>query len=296
MMSFVMLHLHAFLKELLRFFWVELWPLWRSQCVAIVRHIRSRRSGFLKAPRLMSRSQERWAWIAVGLSLIGLVAVWLDPVLLPYRHAWSREAVDVMQIVTHLGSSGLYLFPLGGLMLLAPWLAQRASSRKLRAGFFVLGQHALLFFLAIVGSGLLSTLLKRLIGRARPRLADVMGALHFDPATAKSALASFPSGHTTTAFAVAIFLSVVWSRWRVLFVLLAVMVALSRLIVGAHHLSDVLGGAWLGASFSWLFLLFCSRYTVGYRVQAPGRIVPKGLSLAKMALLSLTRSQPQRHK
>jgi len=57
---------------------------------------------------------------------------------------------------------------------------------------------------------------------------------------------SFPSGHTARAFAVATLVSVRMGRKYVPLLALAIGVALSRIIIGVHFPSDVVGGAFLG--------------------------------------------------
>jgi len=58
---------------------------------------------------------------------------------------------------------------------------------------------------------------------------------------------SFPAGHATTAFAGATLLSYLAPRGTPLFVGLAAAIGLSRVYVGDHYPSDVVGGAVLGA-------------------------------------------------
>ncbi|MBS1563115.1 MAG: phosphatase PAP2 family protein, partial [Bacteroidetes bacterium] len=59
---------------------------------------------------------------------------------------------------------------------------------------------------------------------------------------------SFPSGHTTSAFALATILALHATKkgWGVFFLLLAVGVAYSRIYLGQHFLPDVTMGAILG--------------------------------------------------
>jgi undecaprenyl-diphosphatase len=58
---------------------------------------------------------------------------------------------------------------------------------------------------------------------------------------------SFPSGHSTTAFAVAFSLGSFYPEIMPLLLILAANVAVSRVVVGMHYLSDVLVGSGMGA-------------------------------------------------
>ena len=103
--------------------------------------------------------------------------------------------------------------------------------------------RALAFFFASTScAGLVTDALKPLFGRARPKfLAD--GTYGFDPMSFLPDWNGMPSGHSTTAFAVAFTLIVFFPKYRVPLALFAAMIGLSRLMVGAHFLSDVLAGA-----------------------------------------------------
>lgn len=57
---------------------------------------------------------------------------------------------------------------------------------------------------------------------------------------------SFPSGHATAALAVAAALSLAYPVLTPGLALLAAAVAASRVVLGVHHVSDVLAGASLG--------------------------------------------------
>jgi undecaprenyl-diphosphatase len=61
---------------------------------------------------------------------------------------------------------------------------------------------------------------------------------------------SFPSGHTQTAFGAATYLSCLFPAASPLFLILAALVGLSRVAMGAHFPLDVLVGAIIGAGFS----------------------------------------------
>jgi undecaprenyl-diphosphatase len=106
---------------------------------------------------------------------------------------------------------------------------------------------ALTFFFASTSiAGIFADFLKPLFGRARPKLLFADDLSGFHPMTFGSDWASMPSGHTTTVFAVAAALMVFFPRARYLLLIFAVTVGLSRVMVNAHYLSDVLFGAVIG--------------------------------------------------
>jgi len=59
---------------------------------------------------------------------------------------------------------------------------------------------------------------------------------------------SFPSGHTITAFAVAVSVSLFYPFLLVYLLVVALLIAASRIILGLHFLSDVLAGSVIGVT------------------------------------------------
>ena len=60
---------------------------------------------------------------------------------------------------------------------------------------------------------------------------------------------SFPSGHATNAFALAAFFATYYRQRAVLLFVMAALAGYSRIYVGVHYPTDVLGGAILGVAF-----------------------------------------------
>jgi len=89
----------------------------------------------------------------------------------------------------------------------------------------------------------LTSLIKDAVARARPPLTD--GEIHAVGGLPNSS--SFPSAHATTAFAAATVVAILAPRLRVPALVLAALVAVSRVYLGVHFVSDVLAGAVLGA-------------------------------------------------
>jgi membrane-associated phospholipid phosphatase len=112
-----------------------------------------------------------------------------------------------------------------------------------------LQKKSLLLGVQIASAMTISTILKYSINRTRPYL-----QYSFINNKTADFTPSFPSGHTTSAFATATSLSLAWPRWYVIIpsYTWAVGVGYSRLYLGAHYPSDVLAGAFLGTASSYL--------------------------------------------
>ena len=97
----------------------------------------------------------------------------------------------------------------------------------------------------VVGSVVLHTI-KIFLGRRRPRDDFEHGLYGFKFFTWELQYDSFPSGHSMTILCVAVVLSAVMPTWALLWLLLAGCLALTRALMTAHFLSDVLVGAAIG--------------------------------------------------
>ena len=99
----------------------------------------------------------------------------------------------------------------------------------------------------LIAAGLITPVLKRVVGRARPNQ-DEMISHDFDPGVGQQE--SFPSGHATNAFALASAVAAHSSGWIIPTIAYSVAsgVAASRLNDNVHWASDVFAGALIGAS------------------------------------------------
>jgi membrane-associated phospholipid phosphatase len=117
---------------------------------------------------------------------------------------------------------------------------RKASGDNLRAdrGMFILGCGVL--------AGFAADILKIVFGRPRPddSLMDMPFSFHFFGGG--ESFDSFPSSHAAIAAGLAGAISIIWPAHRRIFFALAVTVAASRFITGAHYLSDALLGFAVG--------------------------------------------------
>lgn len=131
----------------------------------------------------------------------------------------------------------LYIAGRLGLVLTAPEAIARRYYAASRIGLLGLVSYAV--------SGALVHAIKYSLGRMRPTLLFKDGLYGFSPFHGGWATSSFPSGHTQSIFVIATLLALLFPRMKWLFFSIAFSVGLSRLMVQAHYLSDVLFGAYI---------------------------------------------------
>ena len=115
--------------------------------------------------------------------------------------------------------------------------------------YFKKKQQALALLYAFLLSGLAVQVIKNLVNSPRPKLFFEHGQyLHFIQNVSLSGYASFPSGHTTTAFAFAtvLILTLKNKNWQLPLLFAAVLAGYSRIYLAQHFLIDVLAGALIG--------------------------------------------------
>lgn len=182
-------------------------------------------------------------WIAAAILFLAVEAAliaWVDrPLSLWLRELDTshRAIVNVFRGYTSYAKAEWYLVPAGvaGLVL---WAMGRRHAAWLCAYFFA----------SVAVAGIVTSLLKCLIGRARPVQLDQFGLYGFRPWNwTEARWHSLPSGEATTAFAVAAALIVLFPRYRILWWVFAVVMAASRVMVNAHYLADIVAGAAVGA-------------------------------------------------
>ena len=158
--------------------------------------------------------------------------------------------------MTDLGKSVWYLPPCGLAVLFCGFLCRgKDVPLAYRRLFAYIGVRAFFLFATIALSGIVADILKVIIGRARPHLWLERGIYGFHFFTREGFLWNgMPSGHSTTAFALACSLAVLYPRLRVLWFGYALLLAGSRVMVDAHYLSDICAGAVLGALTVWVFI------------------------------------------
>jgi membrane-associated phospholipid phosphatase len=182
---------------------------------------------------------------AIFIGVLLLCMILLDaPIMRAVGHL-PRWAIWPFQQLTDFGLSGWFLWPLGILFIALaalPTHMSKVSQAVLAAVMVRVG----FLFLAIGVPGLFVTIVKRMIGRARPMVGGHIDPFAFVPFKWTAAFSSLPSGHATTAFSVLVAFGSLWPRWRTELIIYAALISLSRMVVTAHFPSDVIAGAVVG--------------------------------------------------
>ncbi len=156
-----------------------------------------------------------------------------------------------MRAVTFLGNGWVAYW----IVLLYVYIYNRS---KFKLSFFVL-------FLTQLVPGIFDIIIKRLINRPRPIVAlhklILKGAVHVDLLGRHLTEHSFPSGHSTTAFSLAVALAYFFPKHYKIFYILACIVAFSRVYDGEHYPLDVIAGGILGYGFAKIALLTYKKIT-----------------------------------
>lgn len=174
-----------------------------------------------------------------------------ERVLLWVNHVPHSLALDTVALtLSGLGYAGILWF------LIAVWLFSREEKKHHR------------FFIPILSAGAASWLLVECILKpliARPRPMESMGVWRV---ISEPGSFSFPSGHATTAFAMATVLAAYEPRFGWMFVGIAILIAWSRVYLGVHYPSDVIAGALLGWAIGRIALFF-TKYRQTMQTRAP---------------------------
>jgi len=162
---------------------------------------------------------------------------WLNQHLIP-------NSIHVLKII-----SGTTTFTSIALALLVLIISIVKRSKTIREQFFILA--AVLLLVAIVSQGL-----KTIVIRERP-----FTTYPYIEKLSEGGGSSFPSGHTMEAFAMAMSLSLLYSKKKIVILvyLWAILVAYSRIVLGVHYPSDVLAGILIGTLIGWIVPWIFSR-------------------------------------
>ena len=247
-----------YVSRLLILAWLSL-----AQLVRAPSHSRRAEAGRRAARHIL------WLVAGIGLAIIVLMYA-LDTWEIAQMPKRGTPSLWWMRILTDFGKDEYVLGTLA-VLLIAIGIAAAAVHGVRRALLLGLGTRLQYIFLAVLFPVLVGEVIKWVVGRGRPFVgSDVFHFQHFDGSGAYS---SFPSGHSITAWALAFAVAAVWPRARAPMIVYALIIIATRLVLLAHHPSDVVAGALLGVIGAMAVRYWFAARKLGFAIHHDGTIV-----------------------
>jgi membrane-associated phospholipid phosphatase len=212
-----------------------------------------------------------WLIVGIGVAIILLMYV-LDAAEIRMMPPRGTPSLWWVRILTDFGKSAYVLWTLFALMavVLIASAAMRSMARSLLLG---LGTRLQFLFFAVLTPVLVGEIIKWAVGRGRPFVGGAANAFNFSHFAGGEVFASFPSGHANTAFALAFAVSALWPQTRFVMLIYALIICATRLVLLAHHPSDVVAGALVGVLGAMIVRYWFAARRLGFAIERDGGIV-----------------------
>jgi membrane-associated phospholipid phosphatase len=198
----------------------------------------------------------------------------VDRPLAQYFAAHAGAVFQVAAYLTRFGDPLWWLLPSLALFLAARfiWRCPAWAAR------------ALFIFSSVAIPGILVDLIKLIAGRARPELWLTQRIYGFSYPHLQALYQSFPSGHAACATGAGVALALLFPRHRPVWVAVGLGLGLTRVVVTAHYLSDVVAATLLAALIVLELRRILARHGLVLGIPArPGGVQLHSLFAARLA-------------
>ena len=231
--------------------------------------------------RRRPRSAATPAWRApryLGIGAAVAIGVVVAAMLITDASAvgWVKRLPEPLVVafdrMTDFGKSVYFLVPIALLLVAMAVLASPTLTMMSRRVLATVAVRLGFLFVAIGLPGLVFTIVKRLIGRARPLVEGSADPFLYRPLGWNVEYASLPSGHATDAFAIATAIGALWPRTRPIVWTYALLIAVSRVVLTAHFPSDVIAGAVVGTAGALIVRDWFAARGLGFSIAPDGTV------------------------
>jgi membrane-associated phospholipid phosphatase len=222
-------------------------------------------------------------WLsAAGAALVIVLMLAFDQTEIQLMPARGTAWLWPIRVLTDFGKDEYVLAVLAVALVAVALVAAglHGTPRALLLGF---GTRLQYVFLSVALSVFVAEILKFIIGRGRPFVGGKANPFNFVPFQGTEAYFSLPSAHAVTAFALAFAVSALWPRLRVAMFIYALLILLTRLVLLAHHPSDVTAGALVGIVCAMAVRYWFAARRLGFAIRADGTVVPLPGPLKRVA-------------
>jgi membrane-associated phospholipid phosphatase len=241
--------------------------------LSVVRLVRSPQAP-LRAVAARRLGQQALMLTAFGAVLIVALMLTFDAFEIGLMPPRGTPSLWPVRILTDLGKDEFVLWPLAAALLvigLVVPLLQGPPRKRLQR----FGADVQYLFFAVLVPVLVAQVIKWVVGRGRPFVGGKADPLNFAPFNGTEAYFSLPSGHAVTACALAFAAAAVWPRTRIVMVVYALAIMASRLVLLAHHPSDVVAGGLLGVIGAMAMRYWFAARQTGFAIEDHGKIVSR---------------------
>jgi membrane-associated phospholipid phosphatase len=212
--------------------------------------------------------------IAIGGVLVLALMFGFDATEISLMPPRGDASVWPARIVTDFGKDSYVITALAA-ALIVMGLAFPLKRGASRGALLRVAGHVEYLLFAVALPVACTEVIKYVVGRGRPFVGGKANPFNFAPFTGTEAYFSFPSAHAVTAFALAVGVAAIWARWRIPMLIYAFAILASRLVLLAHHPSDVVGGAVVGIVGALAVRHWFAVRGLGFTIEKNGKIVPR---------------------
>lgn len=193
-----------------------------------------------------------WSLVACALTALSIF-LWDQKIANFFANPDMFKVWRMARDITDIGLGEYYIGPIViGLIVVQILILLKSKIRNL----LVYRYHLATALIGFLVTGIILQAGKHILGRQRPHLSETNDASVFHFFSTNWDFHSFPSGHTQVLFTAAVVMSAWDHPRRFLYLGLAGFLSLTRVMVYAHFLSDVLFGSALAIVVTTLVIRF----------------------------------------
>jgi membrane-associated phospholipid phosphatase len=180
-------------------------------------------------------------WLGLLLLAAGCLSFAVDRRAAHFFHDEIHQRWAALIHRTTDWAKGSHWIQISVVVFAGSWLIQRFAGAN---AYLALAERtSLVFLICLAAASIILHSIKIVLGRRRPRDELEHGLYGWRPFGFDLSYDSFPSGHALTIFCVAVILAGALPAFTILWFAIAIYLALTRVFLNSHYLSDVFVGA-----------------------------------------------------